>query len=219
MHNIQLCIALDVEEKGKFETIINKTIEFADFYKIGPVALSSIGLYSVEYVAQMTKQIFIDLKFFDIPSVVRRAIQNFSKFGCRIFTVHILAGEHIFKTAVETAKSCSAEIAGVTILTSHDADKNAVLELAEKACKWGADWIVSHPKFSIIIKDKLGDIRIISPGIRIDKSESEGEEHRDSFTPQKAIEHKVDMIVVGRPIVYSQRPDLTAKEIKSLLLR
>jgi orotidine-5'-phosphate decarboxylase len=117
------CVALDIDSKEKFELIFGETSEFVDVYKIGPVILSSCGLEPLERLTQLKKDIFVDMKFFDIPSVVCRAIRNFCEFNSKFFTVHISAGEKIFRSAVEEASKFQAYVAGVTLLTSSDYDE------------------------------------------------------------------------------------------------
>jgi orotidine-5'-phosphate decarboxylase len=206
------CVALDIDSKEKFELILGETRNFVDAYKIGPVILSSCGLEPLERLTQLKKDIFVDLKFFDIPSVVCRAIRNFCEFNSKFFTVHISAGEKIFRSAVEEASKFQAYVAGVTLLTSSDYDENLILSMAEKAKIWGANWVVCPPVFARKIKENL-ELKIISPGIRID--EKEKDDHSLSLTPREAVKQGVDMIVVGRPVIFSENPKTVAQKIKN----
>jgi orotidine-5'-phosphate decarboxylase len=207
------CVALDIDSKEKFDFILAETHSFADVYKVGPVILSSsCGLISLETLTQLGKNIFVDMKFFDIPSVVCRAIRNFCRFNSKFFTVHISAGEKIFRSAVEEANKFGANIAGVTLLTSSDYDENLILNMSEKAKLWGASWVVCPPIFARKIKENLG-MKIISPGIRLD--ESEKDDHSLSLTPREAVKQGVDMIVVGRPVIFAENPKLVAQKVKN----
>lgn len=210
---MKICLALDIEDKRRFIEIVKLTKDHVDVYKIGPVALSSIGVVSLEIISCLEKEIFVDLKFYDIPSVVRRSIKNFCSFGAKIFTVHVSAGEEIFRSAVEEAKIHKAEIAGVTMLTSENCDEKVILERARRAFGWQASWVVAPPKFSKKIKSELEDkIKVISPGIRI--SPQTQDDHKEYLTPSEAVEEKVDMIVVGRPVIYSESPQKVLQDIK-----
>jgi orotidine 5''-phosphate decarboxylase, subfamily 1 len=207
------CVALDIDNREKFDFILAETISFVDVYKVGPIIMSSsCGLISLETLTQLRKDIFVDMKFFDIPSVVCRAIRNFCRFNSKFFTVHISAGEKVFRSAVEEANKFGANIAGVTLLTSSEYDEGVILNMSEKAKLWGASWIVCPPLFARKIKENLG-MKIISPGIRLD--ENEKDDHSLSLTPREAAKHGVDMIVVGRPVILSENPKLVAQKIRN----
>ncbi len=216
---VSFCVALDIDEKSRFISVLKATCDYVDIYKVGPVSISSIGVESLELISDMGADIFLDMKFFDIPSVVARAMRNFCRFGkIKLFTVHVSAGEKVFKTAVDVARSFGAQVAGVTSLTSERTTTSIVLRLAEKALAWGGAWVVASAIYARKIKERL-PINVLSPGIRpesefdIDDKTSKDDDHFKSVTPRRAKELGVDMIVVGRPIILSENPREVARKI------
>jgi len=220
------CIALDIEKKSDFQKVVLETENFCDVFKVGPVSFSSLGFFPLEFLSDRNKDIFLDLKFFDIPSVVGRAIKNFLTFRIKFITVHILGGKDMVRQAYESAKDKGAEIVGVTVLTSSASEESRakVLELVKNSADWGINWVVASPLFSPEIKKMFGEkIKIVSPGIRVkyesviqgDESNSTGkDDHAFAFTPSEAIKLGSDMIVVGRPIFNSKNPALIAMKVR-----
>lgn len=210
---MKFALALDIQEKDKLIKIIEETYVFVDFFKVGPIALFSFGLEIFKYISRVKKEVFLDMKFFDIPSVVSRTISSLSDLGVRVLTVHALGGKGVLKSAVLSAKNLGIEIAAVTKLTSDNADLRSVLELSEIAESCGATWVVSQPQFSKYIKSKT-KLKVISPGIRISESR---DEHKNTLTPYEAKLSGIDMIVVGRPIVLSDNPYEQAKKVREMI--
>ena len=209
------CIALDIENRDDFRRIVLETKQYCDVFKVGPISFSSLGFFPLEFLSDIEKDIFLDFKFFDIPSVVKRTIRNFLNFKVKFITVHLLGGEKMVKTACDTAKSKGAEIVGVTILTSSadDTERERIIELARNSVSWGVNWIVASARFVPEIKQNFGrKIKVVSPGIRIRDGIS-SDDHISTFTPYEAVKLGSDMIVVGRPVVNSKNPALTAKKI------
>lgn len=207
-------LALDVQEEKTFKNIVDQTADFVDFFKVGPVAIFSIGLKALEYISEKNKKIFLDMKFYDIPSVVSRTIEALHNFNVKILTVHASGGEKIVRASVETAKKFGIEVAAVTILTSEKTDVQTVVGLSEKAKVWGADWVVCHSQFAKYVKDITG-LKTISPGVRISESK---DDHENTFLPSEAKNLGIDMIVVGRPIILSVNPREQAIKIKNMLV-
>lgn len=210
-----IALALDLEEKEKLHKMVKDTKDLVDFFKIGPVALLSVGLEILEYVTDNEKDIFIDMKFFDIPSVIAKAISSLGKFRVKIVTVHASGGRELMENSVKAANKMGIDVAAVTILTSHKAKLDDVLELSKMAKECGAKWVVCQPRLAKEVKDRVG-IKVISPGIRLSENR---DDHRDIFSPSEAKEAGIDMIVVGRPVIFSDNPPEVLRKIRQALCR
>lgn len=210
---MKFALALDIQEKDKLIRIIEETHPFVDLFKVGPIALFSFGLEVFKYISRVKKDVFLDMKFFDIPSVVSRTISSLGDVGVKILTVHASGGRDILKSAVLSARELDIEVAAVTKLTSDDADLESVLELSEIAENCGATWVVCQPQFSKDIKAKT-KLKVISPGIRISENT---DEHKNTLTPYEAKLAGIDMIVIGRPIILSDNPYGQAKKVREMI--
>ncbi|MCS7214165.1 MAG: orotidine-5'-phosphate decarboxylase [Candidatus Calescibacterium sp.] len=206
-------LALDINEKERFQKIVDETKEFVDIFKVGPISIFSIGLNALKYITDSGKEIFLDMKFFDIPSVVARTIYSLKDFNIKILTVHASGGEEIIRSSVESAQSIGIDIAAVTILTSENSDLEDVIRLSKTAEKCGAKWVVCQPQFAQYVKKETG-LKIISPGIRLS---DEKDDHKNPMSPAQAKALGVDMIVVGRPVILSPNPKEQAKKIKQMI--
>lgn len=210
---MKIALALDVQDRTRFAKIVSETSELVDLFKVGPVALLSLGLDSLKIASETGKGIFLDLKFFDIPSVVSRAISSLTGSGVKIVTVHTMGGADLIKSAVEVASGAGIEVAAVTVLTSERSEEETILKLAGLARDCGAKWVVCQPKFAKTVKEKIGT-KVITPGIRLSESK---DDHTETFTPQEAKRIGVDMMVIGRPVIMSDNPRDQMVKIRSLI--
>ncbi len=159
----------------------------------------------------------VDMKLHDIPNTVKNRARKLIQFA-NIITVHALGGEAMIRAAVEGAVSgggTGGNIAGVTILTSHDEQSlekigiriehgigGRVLELAQQTAGAGAGGIVCSPKELPLLK-KLNLMKIV-PGIRMPGKDTQDQKRVDS--PGKTIAAGADLLVVGRPIIEASNP-------------
>jgi orotidine-5'-phosphate decarboxylase len=187
----------------------------------------------VKEILERGGQVFLDLKFHDIPHTVARAGVAAARLGVGMFTVHLSGGPLMARRAADELEAhCQVHriprprILGVTVLTSlAQADLEAVgvlrpvedqvLALAEMAKAAGLDGVVSSPREVRRLREACGrDFLIVTPGVR--PSGSEPDDQARTLTPRAALEAGADFLVVGRPIVRAQDP-LAAAE--SLLLQ
>jgi orotidine-5'-phosphate decarboxylase len=166
-------------------------------------------------VADAGAKTFLDLKFFDIPNTVSRAIRSVSRHEISMVNVHCLGGNAMMRAAKEAALSSRAGplVLGVTILTSLDgkdlsdigfphSPQDAVLLLARNAKAAGLDGVISSPHEVNMLRRELGgDFVLVTPGVR--PAWSEAGDQKRVMTPREAIDAGADYIVVGRPIVAS----------------
>ena len=182
------------------------------FYKVGNELFTAAGPAIVQELKARGKDIFLDLKFHDIPNTVAGGVRNAAALGARLVTVHAAGGLPMLRAAVEAAGSKCGVLA-VTVLTSltpedvetawgrpGPLDLSAeVLRLADLALQAGAHGIVCSGREAGMVRDRFGDrLAILVPGVR-----SAGGDTQDQarvVTPQQAVEAGARYIIAGRMI-------------------
>ena len=223
----RLIVPLDVMTLGEEKELLDKLGSVVEFYKIGCTLFTSTGPKAVEEVKKRGFKVFLDLKYFDIPSVVAKAVESLVKLDVEIFTIHTLGGFELMESVVKVLCNMPHKpiALGVTVLTSiNEAFLRDVLgtsdvtveeevgRLAELARSAGLDGVVASAFEIERIKRICGDdFIVLTPGIR-----PEGAEKFDQkrvYTPKEAIKKGADYIVVGRPIINSKEPAKVAEKI------
>jgi len=223
----QLIVALDVptfDEAKKLVKTLGKTVEI---YKVGSQLFTASGPEAVRYLLKEGKQVFLDLKFHDIPNTVASTLAaavNITEGGRGIMmcTLHALGGLEMLEAAAQAARK-EAQIKGVkrplllaiTVLTSEAGKDNIprlVLERAALAKQAGLDGVVASSQEAALIRREFGkDFVIVTPGIR-PKDSAVGDQKRVTI-PADAIANGSDFLVVGRPVVNASDPAAAAKQI------
>ena len=223
----RLIVALDVPDAPAARAFVAQLGDAAVFYKIGLELFMAGGFF--ELLADLRgqgKKVFVDLKFFDIPETVSRAVANLAERGADFCTVH---GNQSIMEAAAKAKSGSLKVLGVTALTSLDRGDlddlgfkcdvgELVLSRARRALAAGCDGVVSSGLEVEKLKGEIGSKLIcVTPGIRpVDNktvNSALGDQKR-VMTPAAAIKAGADYIVVGRPIRDAKDPRAAAKAIQ-----
>ena len=226
----RLIVAIDVDTEEKAIKLIDKLKSEVRFFKIGFELFSSCGPGTVKIIKEKDCDIFLDLKFHDIPNTVAKAASSVTKLGVYMLNVHALGGYDMMKLTSETvtaeAKRLGIErpkVIAVTVLTSMDENalkkvgvddniKKEVLRLASLAKAAGLDGVVASPSEAKLIRESLGkDFLIVTPGVRPALAASH--DQKRIATPEEAIKDGADFIVVGRPITEAQNPAEAARAI------
>ena len=197
--------------------------------KVGKELFTRAGPQLVEELAGRGFDVFLDLKFHDIPNTVASACHAAADLGVWMVNVHALGGERMLLAAregLERAKHTPLLIA-VTILTSMDVHDLAavglsgtpeenVLRLATLAHLSGLDGVVCSSRETGILRDRLGpDFRLITPGIR--PAGSQADDQRRVMTPADAISAGSSYLVIGRPVTQADDPVSVLRTINSEL--
>ena len=197
--------------------------------KVGKELFTRAGPQLVEELAGRGFDVFLDLKFHDIPNTVASACHAAADLGVWMVNVHALGGERMLLAAregLERAKHTPLLIA-VTILTSMDGHDLAavglsgtpednVLRLAALAHLSGLDGVVCSSRETGILRDRLGpDFRLITPGIRL--AGSQADDQRRVMTPADAISAGSSYLVIGRPVTQADDPVSVLRTINSEL--
>ncbi|MEK6807125.1 MAG: orotidine-5'-phosphate decarboxylase [Pseudomonadota bacterium] len=224
----RLIIALDVASPSEARELVVKLGDAGHFYKIGLELFMSPGFFDLlDWLRAEQKKIFVDLKFFDIPETVARAVQSLSERGADFCTVH---GNQAIMQAAAKAKTGKLKVLAVTALTSLDQGDlddlgfqcnvaDLVLSRARRALAAGCDGVVSSGLEVEKLKKEIGTKLVcVTPGIRPVENCVEADQKR-VMTPAAAIRAGADYLVVGRPIRDAADPRAMAlliqKEIAS----
>lgn len=187
--------------------------------KVGMELFYREGIHVIEALKENNHDIFLDLKLFDIPTTVGRAMANLSKLEVDMVNVHALGGSEMIKRAKEGLSSGGhdAKLIAVTILTSFDEAtvneelrlpnniENNVVHLSKLSAESGADGVVCSVHEVAAIKEACGSaFQTVTPGIRL--ASSAQDDQKRVATPAFAREIGSDYIVVGRSITKADNP-------------
>ena len=231
MSQNQLIVALDVENLATANRLVTTLSDDVKWFKIGKQLFTAVGPASVKLLHEAKKNIFLDLKFHDIPNTVAGAVASATKIGANIINIHASGGLEMMRAAGEAAEKQASELSipkptllGVTILTSIDEAnfqrdfgtqrklKDQVAYLAELSQKAGLEGVVASPLEIELIRKVCGnDFVIVTPGVRPAWAASNDQQR--VMTPGEAINAGADYIVVGRPITAADNPREAARTI------
>lgn len=221
----RLIVALDVPTVAEAKALAESLGDSVRFYKIGLELFTSGGYFELlDWLAARDKKIFADLKFYDIPETVRRAVANLKGRGVTFVTVH---GHRSVMAAAVSARS-GVKILAVTVLTSFDKSDLAemgaagdvgqlVLSRARGALECGCDGVISSGLEAPQIKSAFGErLLIVTPGIRPSGGKSVDDQKRTVDVAQ-AFANGADYIVIGRPIREAKSPRAAAEAVQSAI--
>jgi len=226
----RLIFALDVDDFPAAEAWVKQLHENVGLFKIGKQLFTHCGPDVVKMVQGYGSDVFLDLKYHDIPNTVAKAAVEACKLGVKIFNVHALGGaEMMRKTVADVDEYCAAAkiprplMLAVTILTSSDAETlrevgidrpvdEMVLRLAKLSQSAGFSGVVASPKEAALIRAACGaDFAIVTPGVR--PSFAALDDQKRVTTPAEAIAAGATGLVIGRPISSASDPLLAAGKI------
>ena len=206
----KMIVALDVKEKATALRLVELLSPYADIFKVGPILFLKEGPDLVREIKNGGNEVFLDLKFHDIPQTVKRSVESAAELGVYSLTIHSAGGEVMMKEAASVLNH--PRIWAVTVLTSHAVDPTVVRERALLAKKCGMDGVISSPHEIEDIKKTCGsDFSVITPGIRMESDDKH--DQRRIATPFAAIKAGANFIVVGRPVIEAPDPVEAAKRI------
>lgn len=228
--NERLIVALDVDTKEKALGLVKKLKGEVRIFKIGSELFTSCGPGIVGEVKKMSGEVFLDLKFHDIPNTVAKAAAAATRLGVYMLNVHALGGIDMMKKAAQAVtdearrlKIEKPKIIAVTILTSMDENnlkkigisdsiESLVLRLAKLAKDAGLDGVVASPSEVKLLRKNIGDdFIIVTPGVR--PAWAAKNDQKRVATPKEAIDDGASFIVVGRPIIEAADPLLAVRKV------
>jgi orotidine-5'-phosphate decarboxylase len=199
-------------------------------FKIGKQLFTHAGPQAVRLIQDLGGEIFLDLKFHDIPNTVAKAAIEATRLGVKMFNVHASGSLEMMRFTVKEVERVSRQqklrrpiMLGVTVLTSlgqEDLQRlgvehkiaDQVVRLALLTKEAGMDGVVASPHEVTDIRQACGQrFVIVTPGIR--PADSQRNDQQRVMTPGHAVRAGVDYIVVGRPILEAQNPIMAARGI------
>ncbi len=202
-------LALDVYDFAKAEKLVKDTSKYIDIFKVGPILFLESGKDIIKMIKDNGKEVFLDMKFHDIPATVKRSVESAKELGIYSLTVHSIGGEEMLKAAA--AVENRPKIWAVTVLTSQISTPEEVVKRAKLAKDCGVDGVISSPLEISLIKKECGKgFNVVTPGIRPAKAD---DDQKRVASPEIAVKEGADFIVVGRPIIEAPDPEEAAKNI------
>ncbi|MDI6793227.1 MAG: orotidine-5'-phosphate decarboxylase [bacterium] len=225
----RIIFPLDVLTLKEAKYYINLLKDYVGVFKVGLELFVSVGPQILREIKSEESgvNIFLDLKFHDIPATVRGAYRAASIHGAKFITVHCDEGKGLLEAVVKGREDRTAKILGVTLLTSLNKDnlkemgfspeltpQDIVMLRANMAKAAGYDGVVCSGLEAHAVKEKFGpDFMVVTPGIRPAWGVIKGDDQQRSVTPTEAIRNGADYIVVGRPVRLAKDPVKAAQEI------
>lgn len=185
--------------------------------KIGNILFTRYGPTIVEEIMHAGYEVFLDLKYHDIPNTAAGACCSASELGVWMINLHVTSGATAMQTARQMVDSCKNKplLIGVTVLTSLSQQDltemgvnqpldEQVLQLASSAKQHQLDGVVCSAHEAAHLRQALGDeFILVTPGIRL---ETVADDQKRTMTPAEAIAAGASYLVVGRPITQAADP-------------
>jgi orotidine-5'-phosphate decarboxylase len=211
----KIIVALDVPTKERAIELVEQLRGEISFFKVGLQLYTAEGPEIVRAVLATGAKIWLDLKLYDIPNTVARAVESASTLGVQMLTIHLSGGSEMIRAAT-AARANNMLLLGVTVLTSSTEQtlreigitntvEDQVIRLATLGAEAGIDGVVASPREIKPLRRDLRDrIKIAVQGIR--PSWAEPGDQKRFMTPREALEAGADYIGIGRPITAHSEP-------------
>ena len=215
---VRLIVALDYADARSALALADALGSACDFYKVGSELFTAAGPELVRKLIGRGSDVFLDLKFHDIPRTMSGAARSAAALGVRLLTVHASAGREGIRAAVDGAgegKRCG--VLAVSVLTSMDGAtvgsvwgrsqivvRDEVLRLADLAAESGAHGLVCAGTEAAAVHARHGALRLLVPGIRPTGAATHDQSR--VVTPREAVEAGADYLVVGRAVTEAGDP-------------
>jgi orotidine-5'-phosphate decarboxylase len=218
--NERLIVALDVPTPKEARALAEKLGDAVRFYKIGLELFTAEGYFELlSWLTGRGNKVFADLKLYDIPETVRRAVANLCSSGATFLTVH---GHRSVMEAAAREKG-GMKILAVTVLTSFDQRdleglgtvEQVVLARAKGAVETGCDGVIASGLEAKVLKKEFKDrLLVVTPGIR---PKAAGDDQKRTVDVAQAFANGADYIVVGRPVRDAPDPRKAAEAIQATI--
>lgn len=213
--NERIILALDVDNPSKARELVKTTESHISFYKVGLQLFLAGGFETISWIMDRGHRMMVDLKFFDIPETVKKAVAQLNDRGITFATIH--GNDAIVRAALEARGDL--KLLAVTVLTSFGEDdlramgmtgtiEDLVYFRAKRALELGCDGVVSSGLEAGRLRRQLGDqLLIVTPGIRPGANvEDDSDDQQRIMTAGRAIASGADHVVIGRPITKADDP-------------
>ena len=214
----RVIIALDFDDANTALAFASRFRPAQCRFKVGMELFTAAGPAVVASLVARGFDVFLDLKYHDIPTTVARACAQAASLGVWMLTVHALGGKEMLQAARAAVDRQTHRplLVGVTLLTSHAEDglvelglekgsAHHVERLAGLAQSAGLDGVVCSPLEASVIRRRYGKkFLLVTPGVR--PSGTSADDQRRTRTPAEAVADGADYLVIGRPITGAPNP-------------
>jgi orotidine-5'-phosphate decarboxylase len=223
----KIIFALDVNGLSEIDRYAEILSGRVGMFKVGKELFTSCGPAAVKTVQRHGGQVFLDLKYHDIPNTVANAMLEAARLGVQLVNLHALGGGEMMESAARAMQKEFGEerpkLLAVTILTSsteatlrqigiEHSVLDMVVRLARLARESGMDGVVASPLEIGMIRAACGpDFLIVTPGVR--PSFAAADDQKRIMTPAEAVRSGADYLVIGRPIAKAPDPAVAAEMI------
>jgi len=221
----QIILALDVDSLEAAMGFVDGLYPKIKIFKVGSHLFTTYGPKIIELIREKGAEVFLDLKYFDIPNTVAQAVAAAVRHKVKMLTLHISGGKEMLEAGVLSAEAEAKKLnlarpllIGVTVLTSKRARPKDVLALAKIGIESGLDGIVCSAREAGLLRRKIKkDFLIITPGIRMNSSGAD--DQKRTATVEQAVKAGSDFLVIGRPILKADDPLAKTEELLGELSR
>jgi len=214
MNRNPIIVALDFETAAEASALVALLGDRIQVYKIGIELYAGAGMAFARELRSQGKDVFLDMKFYDIPETVRRAVCQVARAGLQFLTVH--GSDAVMRAAVEGRDTSNLQLLAVTLLTSFDRqdieDLGYPCEVTDlvdlrvrKAMAAGMQGIVASPLDAARVRRLAGaGTLLVTPGVR--SAGAAKSDQKRVATPAEAIREGADYVVVGRQVTRAADP-------------
>jgi orotidine-5'-phosphate decarboxylase len=222
----RILLVLDVSSRAEALHLVHSLHGLTGMFKIGLQLYTAEGPSLVREIIAQGANVFLDLKFHDIPNTVRTAAVEAAKLGVSMMTIHTAGGRAMMEAVVKDLAAFGKKkpmVIGVTVLTSltnagleetgiHTPMDEQVLRMARLAESCGLDGVVCSPQEIQMIRRWVApNFKIVTPGIRMPGQAADDQQR--TAAPSDAIAAGADYIVVGRAITNASDPRAALEQI------
>jgi orotidine-5'-phosphate decarboxylase len=228
----KIIFALDVNGLSEIDRYAEILYGRVGMFKVGKELFTSCGPAAVKTVQRHGGQVFLDLKYHDIPNTVANAMLEAARLGVHLVNLHALGGGEMMESAARAVQNEFGKerpkLLAVTILTSSNeatlrqigiehSVQDMVVRLARLARESGMDGVVASPLEIGLIRAACGpDFLIVTPGVR--PSFAAADDQKRIMTPVEAVRTGADYLVIGRPIAKAADPAAAAEMISDEIM-
>ena len=226
---MSIIVALDAKSEYDALTIVEQLDPTLCRVKVGKELFTHEGPSVVKNLKNKGFEVFLDLKFHDIPNTTAQAVCAAADLGVWMVNVHASGGRKMMETCVERlqAGNYQTQLIAVTVLTSMEREDlrdigldiepvDQVKRLAKLTQESGLDGVVCSAQEAKILREMLGaDFALVTPGIRPEGSNAD--DQKRIVTPKQAMQDGSTHLVIGRPITQAANPNQTLKDILATL--
>ena len=223
----KIIFAMDVKDFSDVQLWAELLSPHVGMFKVGKQLYTACGPAAVRMIQKCGGEVFLDLKYHDIPNTVAMATLEAANLGVKLCDLHALGGLEMMSTTMETldrhfAAAERPRVLAITILTSSNEETlrgigidipvpEMVVKLAKLAQKAGVDGVVASPQEVELIREACGrDFLVVTPGVR--PSFASTDDQKRIMTPAAAVKAGADYLVIGRPISAADSPIAAAAD-------